>query len=61
MLAQLAVERDARILDVGCGGGALLDRIPRVGFNTMSGADPFIAADGESRRRGLRNHLMIQL
>lgn len=48
MLAQLAVERDARILDVGCGSGALLDRLARVGFNNLAGADPFIAADGES-------------
>jgi SAM-dependent methyltransferase len=50
MLAQLAVERDARILDVGCGSGALLDRLATVGFNNLSGADPFIAADGETPR-----------
>jgi SAM-dependent methyltransferase len=50
MLAQLALERDARILDVGCGGGALLDRLARVGFNNLSGADPFMAADGETPR-----------
>jgi SAM-dependent methyltransferase len=48
MLAQLDVERDARILDVGCGSGGLLDRLARVGFNNLSGADPFIEADGES-------------
>jgi SAM-dependent methyltransferase len=48
MLGQLAVEHDARILDVGCGGGALLDRLARVGFKNLSGADPFIAADGET-------------
>jgi SAM-dependent methyltransferase len=50
MLSQLAVERDTRILDVGCGDGALLDRLARVGFNNLSGADPFIAADGETSR-----------
>jgi SAM-dependent methyltransferase len=50
MLGQLALERDARILDVGCGGGALLDRLARVGFNNLFGADPFIAADGETPR-----------
>jgi SAM-dependent methyltransferase len=50
MLAQLALERDARILDVGCGDGALLDRLAKVGFNNLSGADPFIAADGETPR-----------
>ncbi len=48
MLAQLALQRNARILDVGCGGGALLDRLARVGFNNLSGADPFIAVDGET-------------
>lgn len=50
MLGQLALERDARILDVGCGGGVLLERLARVGFNNLSGADPFITADGETRR-----------
>src|SRR5437588_787904 len=48
MLRQLALERGARILDVGCGGGALLDRLASVGFDNLSGADPFIAADGET-------------
>jgi len=48
MLGQLALERDARILDVGCAGGALLDRLARAGFENLSGADPFIAADGET-------------
>lgn len=50
MLAQLAIGRDARILDVGCGGGALLDRLAIVGFSKLSGADPLIAADGETPR-----------
>lgn len=48
MLAQLPLERDARILDVGCGGGALLDRLAELGFTNLSGADPFLAADGET-------------
>ncbi|MUL84659.1 MULTISPECIES: class I SAM-dependent methyltransferase [unclassified Mycolicibacterium] len=48
MLAQLAVDRDARILDVGCGTGGLVDRLTRIGFNNLCGADPFIEADGES-------------
>lgn len=50
MLAQLSLERDARILDVGCGGGALLDRLAGVGFTDLTGVDPFIAADGETPR-----------
>jgi SAM-dependent methyltransferase len=45
MLGQLAIEPEARILDVGCGNGMLLDRLARVGFSNLSGADPFIAAD----------------
>ncbi|OAT69849.1 methyltransferase [Mycobacteroides immunogenum] len=49
MLAQLGTERGARILDVGCGSGALLDRLARVGFSSLIGADPFITADGESQ------------
>lgn len=48
MLGQLNIERDARILDVGCGGGALLDRLARVGFNKLSGVDPFIAGDDKT-------------
>lgn len=45
VIGQLALERDARILDVGCGDGALLDRLARAGFNNLFGADPFLATD----------------
>lgn len=48
MLGQAGVARDARILDVGCGGGTLLDRLARAGFTKLSGADPFIEADTET-------------
>ncbi len=48
MLNQLALDRDARIIDVGCGGGALLDRLATIGFSNLSGADPFIEADGKT-------------
>lgn len=44
-IGQLGLERDARILDVGCGSGALLDRLSRAGFTNVSGADPFLARD----------------
>jgi SAM-dependent methyltransferase len=50
MLSQLRLERDTRILDVGCGDGALLDRLASLGFKKLAGADPFIAADGETPR-----------
>lgn len=45
MLGRVGVKRDARILDVGCGAGVLLNRLARVGFTNLSGADPFIDAD----------------
>lgn len=48
ILAALQLEPDARILDVGCGGGALLDRLARIGFTDLRGVDPFIAADGQT-------------
>jgi SAM-dependent methyltransferase len=50
MFAELEIKRDARILDVGCGGGALLERLACVGFTRLAGADPFIGADGHTAR-----------
>jgi SAM-dependent methyltransferase len=38
-------ERDASILDVGCGRGNLLLRLWSVGFTRLTGIDPFIARD----------------
>ncbi|ASW88259.1 methyltransferase [Mycobacterium intracellulare] len=49
MLRQLGFVRDSRILDVGCGSGGLLDRLARVGFNQLCGADPFIAGDRKTQ------------
>ncbi|WP_369829862.1 class I SAM-dependent methyltransferase [Mycobacterium sp. ACS4054] len=48
MLGELGVSLDARVLDVGCGGGALLDRLARAGFTNLFGNDPFIEADGKT-------------
>ena len=48
IVGQLGLGRDARILDVGCGGGALLDRLAKAGFTNLSGVDPFLAAEGET-------------
>jgi SAM-dependent methyltransferase len=36
--------RDARILDVGCGNGAFVDNLRRLGFRKARGIDPFIDA-----------------
>ncbi len=41
--------RDARILDVGCGAGQLLDRLAKLGYTDLLGIDPFISKDTHSR------------
>ena len=38
-----------RILDVGCGAGALLDRLADLGFTKLNGIDPFITSDIRTR------------
>ena len=35
----------AKVLDVGCGAGALLNRLADLGFRNLSGVDPLIDAD----------------
>jgi len=47
-LAPLGLGHDARILDVGCGRGLLLNALRDVGFVNLVGLDPFLAADVES-------------
>lgn len=42
--AHARMDRDARILDVGCGRGALLEDLAEVGYRRLVGVDPFIAA-----------------
>ncbi|MGR3762417.1 class I SAM-dependent methyltransferase (plasmid) [Roseobacteraceae bacterium NS-SX3] len=44
-LIQAGLRREARLLDVGCGAGHLLDRLAQCGFKELSGADPFIETD----------------
>lgn len=44
-LRPLGLARDARIVDVGCGGGELLLAMQRAGFTRLVGVDPFVAAD----------------
>ena len=43
---------EARILDLGCGGGILLARMRSFGFSELTGADPY--APGETAERGFR-------
>lgn len=45
MIGTLGLAKTARILDVGCGGGRLLDRLKGIGFVHLMGVDPFIDAD----------------
>lgn len=39
--------RDAAVLDVGCGKGARLEALARLGFTDLSGVDPFLPATQE--------------
>ncbi len=41
--AGMPLSTDSRIVDVGCGGGALLLKMRRDGFRRLTGLDPFIA------------------
>lgn len=50
LLRKLRIKKAARILDVGCGGGALLDILASGGYNNLLGVDPFIEQDLETSR-----------
>ena len=41
-LARIGVRRDASILDVGCGRGALLRKLAAAGFTRLRGVDAFV-------------------
>src|SRR3954454_2934902 len=44
-LAGLPGGRDTRVLDVGCGAGALVFALGLAGMRAVTGVDPFLAAD----------------
>jgi len=44
-LSRINLTLESRILDVGCGSGALLYSLKNIGFNNLLGADPFVGAD----------------
>ena len=53
-LARAGASPDSRILDVGCGGGALLRALDGAGYRALTGVDPFLAADARVGRVTLR-------
>ena len=44
-LRPLGLRRNARIVDVGCGGGELLLALQSIGFDQLLGVDPFVPND----------------
>jgi len=42
---RLKIDRNSRVLDVGCGAGKLLFRLHDLGFKNLAGIDPFISHD----------------
>jgi 2-polyprenyl-3-methyl-5-hydroxy-6-metoxy-1,4-benzoquinol methylase len=44
-ITKFALDRDSRILDVGCGSGELLYDLSLAGYRNLLGVDPFITAD----------------
>jgi len=46
-LSPLQLDHGARILDVGCGAGMLLNALGDLGFTSLVGIDPFLTADVE--------------
>ena len=47
-IARLSLNKDASILDVGCGSGGLLLNLKRAGYTNLTGTDPFLPADMET-------------
>jgi SAM-dependent methyltransferase len=44
-MARLAIPKNHRILDVGCGEGKLLLELRALGYRSLTGVDPFIESD----------------
>ncbi|WP_161491165.1 class I SAM-dependent methyltransferase [Polynucleobacter campilacus] len=44
-LASITSDKNAGILDIGCGSGAFIKRLNSLGFNNCVGVDPFIDKD----------------
>lgn len=44
-MIELKAQLDDEILDVGCGNGMLLEKLHKMGFNRLTGIDPFIGEE----------------
>ncbi|MCK5535007.1 class I SAM-dependent methyltransferase, partial [bacterium] len=44
-LSKVNLNRDTKILDVGCGAGSLLETLSQMGFKNLMGIDPYIKED----------------
>ena len=53
-LSRIGATRATRILDVGCGWGALLRTLDAAGYERLMGVDPFLAEPGRVGRVELR-------
>lgn len=51
---EFAGEAEGAILDIGCGGGGLIDSLAAYGWRTLVGMDPALACAAEVCRRGHR-------
>jgi SAM-dependent methyltransferase len=46
-MARMVLPKDSRILDVGCGGGKLLLELSTLGYQNLTGTDPFVESNLE--------------
>lgn len=56
MLSGLGLNRDSRIIDVGCGSGGKLYSLRNAGFKNVLGVDPFIGNEIIKYKNGLEIH-----
>jgi 2-polyprenyl-3-methyl-5-hydroxy-6-metoxy-1,4-benzoquinol methylase len=54
MLEVFGVPRAARVLDVGCGGGLLVEKLAAAGYTAVSGIDASQVAVDAASRQGIR-------
>ena len=45
ILSEIPIAKNSKILDVGCGNGSLLIDLSDLGFNHLTGIDPYISED----------------